>query len=359
MTIEGLLSALLMAGTVVDRLRALDADTKNRWKAAVSKLQAAVLETQSYVAALNRGERTPKRPVESGRTSPASLGGTAGPLQAMGQTKVDICHRTEGTNEFILISIADPAVETHIAHGDGRVGDPVPKLEGYVFDETCTPVATDACTAPPQINSVSPLNLTTPAVGGVIVDGTVTITGTHFEGGDIFTTGWYLLLDEATGDASALERDYQVWLCEGPECPDYPQAFEWIVTTACGEARVSATLFSGADAGPGPTLIVDDAGQLLGADGVDVEGTLYDVRFLIGTCIDLFEGCDEGSDFPFVEPTQATRELLNQVFVDGPSGNFDSDPSLTFGCDAICSVSIPALPLDTGVGAVYVGFAQN
>ena len=40
-------------------------------------------------------------------------------------------------------------------------------------------------------------------------------------------------------------------------------------------------------------------GQLMGASGVLVDGNPYDVEFVDGTCIDLFSGCDEASDFTF------------------------------------------------------------
>ena len=39
-------------------------------------------------------------------------------------------------------------------------------------------------------------------------------------------------------------------------------------------------------------------GELVGASDVLVDGTLYDVKFQDGTCVDLFDGCDEVSDFP-------------------------------------------------------------
>lgn len=81
------------------------------------------------------------------------------------------------------------------------------------------------------------------------------------------------------------------------------------------------------------TLIVDGSGQLRGAAGVDVGGTLYDVTFREGTCTALFDGCDDPSDFTFTTLTDAqaaSQALLNQVFIDGPAGNFVS-PSLTFG----------------------------
>ena len=59
------------------------------------------------------------------------------------------------------------------------------------------------------------------------------------------------------------------------------------------------------------------------------------MRFVDGTCIDLIDGCDELADFTFTTleaATAASVALQNQVFVDGPSGAFDTDPELTNGC---------------------------
>ena len=82
------------------------------------------------------------------------------------------------------------------------------------------------------------------------------------------------------------------------------------------------------------TLNVVD-GQLMGASDVLVDGNLYDVQFLDGTCIGLYNGCDEISDFTFQTLTSASlasQALLERVFLDGPAGTFDSSPSLTHGC---------------------------
>ncbi len=93
-------------------------------------------------------------------------------------------------------------------------------------------------------------------------------------------------------------------------------------------------------------------GQLMGAFGVDVEGTLYDVEFLEGSCIALYSGCDHVSDFTFQTQAAAilaAQALLDQVIVDGGVGQFDSQPGLTFGCisaAAFCDVLTPyAFPL--------------
>ena len=108
---------------------------------------------------------------------------------------------------------------------------------------------------------------------------------------------------------------------------------------------VAAALFLGAQA-QAAALIVD-GGQLTGATGVQYDGALYDVSFLDGTCIDLFNGCnDAAEDFAFTTSDDAggfAQALLDQVFVDTAEGNFDTEPALTRGCDstAQCRIGIP------------------
>lgn len=90
-------------------------------------------------------------------------------------------------------------------------------------------------------------------------------------------------------------------------------------------------------------------GILLGASGVNVGGTLYDVEFLDGSCASLFDGCNSNADFDFVglvAGTLASQALLDQVLVDGPLGDFDSSPELVAGCGApidmrYCEIFIP------------------
>jgi hypothetical protein len=103
---------------------------------------------------------------------------------------------------------------------------------------------------------------------------------------------------------------------------------------------LSAVLFFVAGAAQAATLNVV-AGQLMGASGVDVGGTFYDVQFLDGTCIDLFNGCDDTSDFTFQTVASATlagQALLDQVLVNSVAfGQFDDIPSLTNGCELTSS----------------------
>jgi len=54
-----------------------------------------------------------------------------------GQTKVDVCH-LEGNGEYHLINIAEPAYQTHVDHGDAKVGEPVPGKGWLVFAEDCS-----------------------------------------------------------------------------------------------------------------------------------------------------------------------------------------------------------------------------
>ena len=96
-------------------------------------------------------------------------------------------------------------------------------------------------------------------------------------------------------------------------------------------------------------------GQLMGASGVLVDGSLYDVQFLDGTCIDLYDGCDDVSDFTFQTSTSAalaSQALLDQVFLDGVDGQFAIYPGLLNGClefqvPDVCNIYVPyALVLD-------------
>lgn len=59
-------------------------------------------------------------------------------IAAAGQPKVPVCHRNDAGG-FTRIEVAEPAYDSHIAHGDGGLHDSVPGQPGYVFDATCAP----------------------------------------------------------------------------------------------------------------------------------------------------------------------------------------------------------------------------
>lgn len=109
-------------------------------------------------------------------------------------------------------------------------------------------------------------------------------------------------------------------------------------------------------------LIVEN-GQLMGADNVSVGGSLYDVRFLDGTCIDLFNGCDENTVFTFNtegDARLAATALIDTVFVDGADGLFDMTPSLTYGCESLdCGVITPYQGIDSMVFLAVEAFNDN
>lgn len=99
-------------------------------------------------------------------------------------------------------------------------------------------------------------------------------------------------------------------------------------------------------------ILIVSNGILQGATGVTVDGALYDVELLNGSCPALFSGCDAASDFLFQTSdaaAAAAQALLDQVFLDGPLGTFDSSPWMNSGCwpywrdapDAYCDIYIP------------------
>lgn len=76
---------------------------------------------------------------------------------------------------------------------------------------------------------------------------------------------------------------------------------------------VLAGVLCGSVAATAPRLLVNGNGLLTGANGVDVNGTLYDVTFQEGSCVALFSGCDSAADFAFgtdVAASAASSALL-------------------------------------------------
>jgi len=117
------------------------------------------------------------------------------------------------------------------------------------------------------------------------------------------------------------------------------------------------------------TLIIGVDDQLEGADGVMVGDDEYSVRFLEGTCINLFTGCDDVfDDFTFHSlevASLASTALLEDVLLDN-SHLFDSDPPSTFGCEDlvnftdICDISTPyGFSTRGGESVVDVSIAHN
>jgi len=126
-------------------------------------------------------------------------------------------------------------------------------------------------------------------------------------------------------------------------------------------ARFALALLALLGFGSAQALMLDiQNGRLMGASGVDVNGTLYDVQFVDGSCNTLFNNCDPAAFFYSDSATaaSASQALLDQVFVDGDQGPFDTIPLLTNGCwsKLDCSVYTPYAVFDTGV---VISIAQN
>lgn len=62
--------------------------------------------------------------------------------------KVDLCHvSNNGAGDPSPLSVpAGPPAESHLAHGDFSVGDPIPGMAGYAYDSDCLPNEMPVCT---------------------------------------------------------------------------------------------------------------------------------------------------------------------------------------------------------------------
>ncbi len=105
-------------------------------------------------------------------------------------------------------------------------------------------------------------------------------------------------------------------------------------------------------------------GELVGARNVDVGGILYDVQFHDGACVDLFSGCDALSDLAITELSvadAASTALLNTVLVNGPAGDFDTQPASVRGCEnaLACNIITPWLVDVSGGDFIRVVLTSN
>ncbi|MEM7740110.1 MAG: hypothetical protein AAF225_04855 [Pseudomonadota bacterium] len=73
--------------------------------------------------------------------------------------------------------------------------------------------------------------------------------------------------------------------------------------------------------------IIKDGTTIIGIDGLVIGSTIYNVDFLDGTCLDLFDGCNDDDDFFFQEEDEA--EDAAQSIVDILAGQEPEDVS---GC---------------------------
>ena len=105
-----------------------------------------------------------------------------------------------------------------------------------------------------------------------------------------------------------------------------------------------------------------DNGILEGATDVLIGSTLYDVEFLDGTCIALFDGCDASNDFLFntnASANMASVALMDMVFLDGVDGMFDSNVGSIRGCGTNSIVCFVITPHSMSSTMVFFNDAQN
>ena len=96
----------------------------------------------------------------------------------------------------------------------------------------------------------------------------------------------------------------------------------------------------------GATLVTDIDGKLMGVDGIDVNGTMYDVDFVEGSCYTLFAPCltDDVFTFNINEAVDASWALKNQVFEIPEWSFYDSMLTMTNGCEGAlfsCTIFTP------------------
>ena len=132
-------------------------------------------------------------------------------------------------------------------------------------------------------------------------------------------------------------------------------------SSAALRAAIALAVAAAVPASANAASLIVSGGILQGATGVNVDGTLYDVAFRDGTCTALFSGCDEGSDFAFSTYDSAGlagQALLDQVLIDGPQGMFDSNQTLTAGCNLSPTVCFSFIPYGLD-GDVLTRYALN
>ena len=104
----------------------------------------------------------------------ALAGVLAAPSALAKPQKVDVCHATPvgstGEVAWHLIRVGAPAVEAHLAHGDGLPGEAVPGMDGWTFDGVCGQVA-PVVTVDPEPEP-EPQPEPEPLPHGVCLDGT-------------------------------------------------------------------------------------------------------------------------------------------------------------------------------------------
>lgn len=84
------------------------------------------------IAAITLGAAVAALPIAISPTVAQARGNSPG--------KTTICHYDEDLGTWTPISVSTKSVAKHLQnHNDGTIGGAVPGVDGYSFDDTCTP----------------------------------------------------------------------------------------------------------------------------------------------------------------------------------------------------------------------------
>jgi hypothetical protein len=75
-------------------------------------------------------------------TIEVQVGGSTATIvsETRSESKVSLCHRTEGINGFHAITVAQASEAAHRGHGDAKPTERVPGTEAQIFDQNCQPI---------------------------------------------------------------------------------------------------------------------------------------------------------------------------------------------------------------------------
>jgi len=126
---------------------------------------------------------------------------------------------------------------------------------------------------------------------------------------------------------------------------------------------IAVLLILGWTGAAGAATLQYSNGFLVGVTELEVGNSLYNVTFSSLTCVEIFNGCDEATDFAITDSTEAqlaAASLLRQVFYDGSTLGFF--PSMTNGCENAtsfgCRMVIPYAFGNTSDEVLTI-FAEN
>ncbi len=105
-------------------------------------------------------------------------------------------------------------------------------------------------------------------------------------------------------------------------------------------------------------IIIENSGQFTGVQDLNVNGKYYNVSFAEGSFLTVFGGYDPQMNFAFdnrVDSLNASLALLNLV---NTNTNYDWNPNLTFGIEALDRGNIYIPYTTDGVTVITTGYSN-